>query len=33
MQMGWNDNDIVRAFRSFNACADPFRKESEAHEE
>jgi sulfhydrogenase subunit delta len=31
-EMGLNDNDIVRAFRSFNACADPFRKESEAHE-
>ncbi|HEY3296342.1 MAG TPA: oxidoreductase [bacterium] len=31
-KMGLKDDDIVRAFRSFNACADPFRKESEAHE-
>jgi len=31
-QMGSSDDDILRAFRSFNACADPFRKESEAHE-
>lgn len=34
----WNDRlgvkevDIMRAFRGFNACAEPFRKESEAHE-
>ncbi len=27
-----SDEDIVRAFRGFNACAEPFRKESEAHE-
>jgi sulfhydrogenase subunit delta len=26
------DEDLVRAFRGFNAYADPFRKESEAHE-
>lgn len=26
-------DDILRAFRSFNACADPFRRESEAHEQ
>jgi len=26
------DDDLMRAFRSFNAYADPFRKESEAHE-
>jgi len=32
LKMGMNDNDILRAFRGFNACADPFRKESEAHE-
>jgi coenzyme F420-reducing hydrogenase gamma subunit len=31
-QLGINDADIVRAFRSFNACAEPFRKESEARE-
>ncbi len=31
-QMGLSDADIMRAFRSFNACAEPFRKESEAHE-
>jgi sulfhydrogenase subunit delta len=27
-----SEDNLVRAFRSFNACADPFRKESEAHE-
>lgn len=26
-----NDEDIVRIFRTFNAYAEPFRKESEAH--
>jgi sulfhydrogenase subunit delta len=31
-QLGVNDPEIVRAFRSFNACAEPFRKESEARE-
>lgn len=31
-QMGLKADDLVRAFRSYNACADPFRKESEAHE-
>ncbi|HYA63301.1 MAG TPA: hypothetical protein VED66_08850 [Candidatus Sulfotelmatobacter sp.] len=31
-QFGISEPDIVRAFRSFNACAEPFRKESEAHE-
>jgi hypothetical protein len=25
-------DDIVRIFRGFNAFAEPFRKESEAHE-
>ncbi|NOX38262.1 MAG: oxidoreductase [Calditrichaeota bacterium] len=30
--MGWSDQEIVRAFRNFNAYAEPFRKESEAHE-
>jgi coenzyme F420-reducing hydrogenase gamma subunit len=37
LSAGWNhmgvrESDLVRAFRSFNAYADPFRKESEAHE-
>jgi sulfhydrogenase subunit delta len=31
-QLGISEPDIVRSFRSFNACAEPFRKESEAHE-
>ena len=31
-QMGSTPQDLIRAFRSFNACAEPFRKESEAHE-
>jgi len=30
LEMG--KNDLVRAFRGFNAYAEPFRKESEAHE-
>jgi coenzyme F420-reducing hydrogenase gamma subunit len=30
--LGVDDPDIVRALRGFNACADSFRKESEAHE-
>ena len=30
--MGVSEPDLVRAFRSFNAFAEPFRKESEAHE-
>lgn len=30
--LGVHDPDIVRAFRSFNAWAEPFRKESEARE-
>ncbi len=29
---GAGSTDLVRAFRSFNAYAEPFRKESEAHE-
>jgi coenzyme F420-reducing hydrogenase gamma subunit len=32
IQLGISEPDIVRAFRSFNACAEAFRKESEAHE-
>lgn len=31
--LGIDDPTIMRAFRSFNAYAEPFRKESEAHEE
>jgi sulfhydrogenase subunit delta len=30
--LGVSERDLVRAFRGFNAYADPFRKESEAHE-
>ncbi len=30
--LGSNEQDMVRAFRSFNAYAEPFRRESEAHE-
>ena len=29
---GADDEEILRAFRGFNAFSDPFRKESEAHE-
>ena len=32
-QHGSSNNEIMRAFRSFNAYAEAFRKESEAHEE
>ena len=31
-QLGVSDAEIVRAFRSFHACSEPFRKESEARE-
>ena len=31
--LGVNELDLVRAFRGFNAYADAFRKESEAHED
>ena len=31
-QLGVPGQDILRAFRGFNACAEAFRKESEAHE-
>jgi coenzyme F420-reducing hydrogenase gamma subunit len=31
--LGTDDPTILRAFRTFNAYAEPFRKESEAHEE
>ena len=30
--LGVKENDLALAFRGFNAYADPFRKESEAHE-
>lgn len=32
-QLGANEKDLLRVFRSFNASAEPFRKESEAHED
>jgi coenzyme F420-reducing hydrogenase gamma subunit len=32
-KLGVREHDIVRAFRGFNAYAEPFRKESEAHEQ
>ena len=32
LQMGSDTDALVRAFRSFNAGAEPFREESEAHE-
>ncbi len=31
-ELGLQPLDLARAFRTFNPCADPFRKESEAHE-
>lgn len=31
-RLGWTDQDIVRAFRSYNAETDAFRKASVAHE-
>jgi hypothetical protein len=31
-RLGARESDLVRAFRGFNAYADSFRKESEAHE-
>lgn len=31
-QMGVSERDQVRAFRNFNAYAEPFRRESESHE-
>ena len=32
-ELAVSEADIVRAFRTFNAWAEPFRKESEAHDE
>jgi coenzyme F420-reducing hydrogenase gamma subunit len=32
VRLGTKEADLVRAFRGFNAYAEPFRKESEAHE-
>ncbi len=31
-RLGVGEEELVRAFRGFNACAEPFRRESEAHE-
>jgi sulfhydrogenase subunit delta len=31
-ELGWRERDLLRAFRSFNAYAEPFRRESESHE-
>jgi hypothetical protein len=31
-RLGVADQDLVRAFRGFNAYAEPFRRESERHE-
>lgn len=31
-KLGANENEIMRTFRGFNAYAEPFRKESEAHD-
>ena len=31
-QLGVKEEDLVRAFRGFNAYAEPFRRESESHE-
>lgn len=31
-QMGVKEHDVVRAYRSFNADSEPFRRESESHE-
>jgi len=31
-QLGVSERDLVRAYRSFNAYAEPFRRESESHE-
>ncbi len=33
LRQGMSKDDVVRAYRGFNAYADAFRKESEAHEE
>lgn len=32
-KLGVTPLDLMRAYRSFNACAEPFRKESESHEQ
>jgi hypothetical protein len=31
-QLGMGDQELLRAFRTFNAAAEPFQKESGAHE-
>jgi hypothetical protein len=33
VRLGASDPELVRAFRSFNAFAEAFRRESEAHED
>ena len=33
VQLGAKEPDLLRAFRSYNGYAEPFRRESEAHEE
>jgi sulfhydrogenase subunit delta len=32
-RLGVSEQDLVRTFRTFNTWAEPFRKESEAHEQ
>jgi len=32
-QLGVKEQDLLRTFRSYNACAEPFRREGEAHED
>jgi sulfhydrogenase subunit delta len=32
-QLGVKEPDLLRTFRSYNACAEPFRREGEAHED
>ncbi len=32
IELGASRQDVARAFRGFNAYAEPFRRESEAHE-
>jgi hypothetical protein len=30
-ELGASDRDLLRSFRTYNAAAEPFREESEAH--
>jgi len=32
-ELGVADQDVFRVYRTFNACAEPFQRESEAHEQ